>query len=435
MNNDTRNNTYALIADRLWDGVSDGTKSGVAVVVKDRLIDAVLPVSEVPAGLEAVPLPDCTLLPGLMDAHVHYSSVMGPAFLAAGVTTIRDVGNDLQWILGERDRHAGDLSAGPAILCCGHLHDGPRVYWPHMGRAHGGPKEIAASIRRHVEAGVDAIKLYAGLDPPMLKAAIDAAHESGKFVVAHLHATSAEDAVRCGLDEFEHLAGCGVAWRAASQVEDDLMIDQLLESDVIIDPTLVVWDRLGRILDRPFHHDARRAWVHPRHLDIWQRYRSRFGPAEDRWRYQGAMVHLKRFLRRAHQRGVTVALGTDTPFPHLVPGMSAHDELAMYVDAGIPAVDALRSATSINARVLGIDDRTGSIRPGLRADLVAVRGNPLERIEDIGNVACTMREGRRFEPPGLLQTVEATFDEEPDGAVTRDLLDYVDGKQVNRPTS
>lgn len=435
MNTNTSNVTYALAPDRVWDGVSDDTRDGVAVVVKGRLVDGVLPVGEVPAEMETVVLPDCTLLPGLIDAHVHYSSVMGPAFLAAGVTTIRDVGNDLAWILGERERHADDPAAGPAILCCGHLLDGPRVYWPQLGRAHASPGQIADSVRRHVEAGVDQIKLYAGVEPPLLKAAVDAAHESGRFVVAHLQATTAEDAVRLGLDEFEHLAGCGVAWRAASEVEDDLMIDLLLERDVIIDPTLVVWDRLGRILDRPFHHDARRTWVHPRHLDIWQRYPGRFGPPEYRWRYQGAMAHLKRFLRRAHQRGVTVALGTDTPFPHLVPGMSVHDELAMYTDAGIPAVDALRSATSINARVLGIDDGTGAIRPGLRADLVAVRGNPLERIEDIENVTCTVREGRRFEPSGLLPVHEATFDREPDGAVTRDLLDYVDGKLVNRPGS
>ena len=435
MKTDTPNVTYALAPDRVWDGVSDGTRDGVAVVVKGRLVDAVLPVGEVPADMETAVLPDCTLLPGLIDAHVHYSSVMGAAFLAAGVTTIRDVGNDLAWILGERDRHAGDPAAGPAILCCGHLLDGPRVYWPQLGRAHASPGEIADSVRRHAEAGVDQIKLYAGVDPPLLKAAVDAAHESGKFVVAHLQATTAEDAARLGLDEFEHLAGCGVAWRGASEVEDDLMIDLLLERDVIIDPTLVVWDRLGRILDRPFHHDGRRAWVHPRHLDIWQRYLGRFGPPEYRWRYQGAMAHLKRFLRRAHQRGVTVALGTDTPFPHLVPGMSVHDELAIYTDAGIPAVDALRSATSINARVLGIDDRAGTIRPGLRADLVAVRGNPLERIEDIENVRCTVREGRRFKPAGLMEVHKAAFDREPDGAVTRDLLDYVDGKLVNRPAS
>ncbi len=435
MNDDCRDITYALVPDRVWDGVSDQTRSGVAVVVKDRLIDGVLPIAELPADMESVALPGCTLLPGLMDAHVHYSTAMGPAFLAAGVTTVRDVGNDLAWILGARTRLAEDLSAGPAIVCCGHLLDGPSVYWPRLGRAHGNPGEIVDSVRRHAEAGVDQIKLYAGVDPPLLKAAVDAAHALGKFVVAHLHATSAADAVGFGLDEFEHLAGCDVAWRAASEVEDDRMIDQILKRNVIIDPTLVVWDRLGRVLDRPFHHDARRAWVHPRHLDIWQRYPGRFGSRTYRWRYQEAVVHMKRFLHRAHERGVIVALGTDTPFPHLVPGMSVHDELAMYTDAGIPAVDALRSATSINARVLGIGDRAGSIKPGRRADLVAVRGNPLEKIEDIERVSCTVREGRRFEPAGLMSVLRATFDREPDGAITRDLLDYVDGKLVNRPAS
>ena len=137
------------------------------------------------------------------------------------------------------------------------------------------------------------------------------------------------------------------------------------------------------------------------------------------------MVHLKRFLRRAHERDVTIALGTDTPFPNLVPGMSVHDELAMYFDAGIPAIDALRSATSINAKVLGIDDKAGSFIPGHRADLLAVKGNPIENIQDISNITCTIREGRRFQPKDLLEMVNSFFNHEPDGAVSKDLWEYV----------
>jgi len=418
---------YALIPDRIWDGQTDSVQTGLAVVIQGQDIDALLPVEELPSDLMRVALPDCTLIPGLMDAHVHYSSVMGPAFLAAGVTTIRDVGNDLNWILAQRTRHASDPSAGPSIMCCGHLHDGPDVFWPHMGRAHAHPDDLRASIRKHAAAGVDAIKLYAGLDLELLKAGIDEAHQAGKFVIAHLGSPSAEDAVRAGLDEFEHLSGCDVAWREASQEEDDAMINLLLAHQVVIDPTLVVWDRLGRILDRSFHHDARRVWAHPCHRDIWDRYRSRFGPPEDRWRHQGPMVHLKRFLRRAYERGVTIALGTDTPFPHLVPGMSVHDEVCMYVDAGIPPMDALRAATSVNAKVLGIDGRTGMIKPGLLADLAAIRGNPLEQIGDISEVVCTVRAGRRFEPSELLRAVQDTFDQIPDGAITQDLLEYLGG--------
>ena len=425
MNKDPSQNTYAVIPERLWNGISDRIQLGKAVVVKGHLIDAIVPIGDIPVSMEKIFLNDCTLLPGLMDAHVHYSSVMGPAFLAAGVTTIRDVGNNLEWILQQRDRHAKDLSAGPSILCCGNLLDGPDIYWPHMGYAHRSATDIKASIQHHVESGVDAIKLYAGVNPTLMKVAVETAHKLGKFVVAHLQDTSAEEAIKFGLDEFEHLFGCEVAWRPSTQLEDDLMIDQLLAHNTIIDPTLVVWDRLGRILDHSFLHDNRRIWVHPHHLFIWQNYQSRNAPQENRWRYQGAMVHLKRFLRRAHERDVTIALGTDTPFPNLVPGMSVHDELAMYFDAGIPAIDALRSATSINAKVLGIDDKAGSIIPGHRADLLAVKGNPIENIQDISNITCTIREGRRFQPKDLLEMVNSFFNHEPDGAVSKDLWEYV----------
>lgn len=420
---------YALIPARLWDGVSDEAQPDMAVIVSGERIDAVLPVKELGADVLRVEWPGCTLIPGLMDAHVHYSDVMGLAFLAAGVTTIRDVGNDLEWILAQRERHAADPSAGPAILCCGHLLDGPQALWPHMGRAHASAKEMRASVRHHIAKGVDAIKLYAGVGLELLTAGIEEAHRHNAFVVAHLGATKAEEAVRAGLDEFEHLDGCGVAWRAATEEEDDAMIDLILEHGTVIDPTFVVWDRLGRILDRSFHHDARRAWVHPCHLDLWNRYLSRFGPPEARWRLQGVMVHLKRFLRRAHQRGVTVALGTDTPFPHLVPGMSVHDELAMYVDAGLSPVDALRSATSVNARVLGVQTRTGAIKPGLLADMALIQGNPLSCIDDISQVMCTIHAGRQFMPDELLRKLKTMFDRTPAGAVTQDLLDYIDGKR------
>lgn len=420
---------YALLPARLWDGLSGEAQPGMAVIVSGERIEAVLPVRELGADVLRVEWPDCTLIPGLMDAHVHYSDVMGPAFLAAGVTTIRDVGNDVEWILAQRERHAADPSAGPAILCCGHLLDGPKALWPHMGRSHASAEEMRASVRHHIAKGVNAVKLYAGVGLELLTAGIEEAHQHNTFVIAHLGATKAEEAIRAGLDEFEHLDGCDVAWRAATQEEEDAMIDLILEHGAVIDPTFVVWDRLGRILDRSFYHDTRRRWVHPCHLDIWNRYLSRFGPPEARWRLQGAMVHLKRFLRRAHRRGVTVALGTDTPFPHLTPGMSVHDELAMYVDAGLTPVDALRSATSVNARVLGIETRTGVIKPGLLADMAVIQGNPLTCIDDISQVMCTIRAGRQFMPDQLLRKLKTMFDRTPAGAVTQDLLDYIDGKR------
>ena len=416
---------YALVADRIWDGLSDTTQERVAVIVKGAEIEAIAPLDHLPPHLPQLDLAGCTLIPGLIDAHVHYSAAMGPAFLAAGVTTVRDVGNDLDWILERQAWNAAHPARGPAVVCCGYLHEGPNPYWIRMARSHASAEDVRASIQYQVSRGVDQIKLYAGLGPELFNAGLEETHHLKKRALAHLGPVTAEDAARAGLDEIEHLSQCDVAWRSATEAEDDALVDVLLEHCVVLTPTLVVWDRLGRILDRSFHHDQRRQWVHPNHLDIWNRYLSRSGPPQERLRFQEPMPHMKRFLLRAHERGVTIALGSDTPFPHLVPGFSVHDELAMYFDAGIQPIDALRSATSVNARVLGIESRAGRIAPGLVADLVAVEGNPLQRIDDISNVVRTIHAGQAVEPQEMLGAVQSFFGQPLDDPVTNDLSDYV----------
>lgn len=414
---------YAIVPDGVWDGVADARADGQAVVVDGRRIESVVPAGELPEDIARVDLPGATLLPGFIDAHVHYSSVMGPTFLAAGVTTVRDTGNNLEWILEQRGLNDGRNGRGPSIVCCGHLQDGPEKYWPRMGTANADAEAVRASIRRHIEAGADAIKLYPGLDVEMTAAGIDETHRLGKPVTAHLGTTGVEDAVRAGLDCIEHLARCDVAWRAAETEEDDVLIDLLLEHGAAVDPTTVIFDRSSRNLDLVFGRDEALRWVHPAHLHYWKTGRPRIDEAEARLQSQRTITHLKRFLKRAHERGVTVAIGTDTPFPRLPPGFSLHDEMGVYADAGIAPVDILRSATSVNARVLAIEDRAGRIAPGLDADLVAVRGNPLDDIRDVNATELVARRGEVLDPEKLYREVESTFGETPDDAITQDLLD------------
>ena len=413
----------AFVPDGVWDGVGWARAEGQAVVVDDRRIEAVAPIAELPGDLPRVDLPGATLLPGFIDAHVHYSAVMGPAFLAAGVTTVRDTGNNLGWILEQRRLNEERAGRGPSIVCCGHLQDGPEKYWPRMGRANADADAVRASVREHIEAGADAIKLYPGLDAGMTAAGIDEAHRLGKPVTAHLGTCGVEDAVVAGLDCIEHLARCDVAWEAAAPEEDDALIDLLLERGAAIDPTLVVWDRGSRNLEMVFGRDEALRWVHPAHLHYWRSGPPRIDDAEARLERQRTITHLKRFLGRAHARGVTVAIGTDSPFPRLPPGFSLHDEMGVYADAGIAPVDILRSATSVNARVLRVEGRAGRIAPGLDADLVAVRGNPLHDIRDVNNVQMVARRGEILDPAKLLREVESTFGHTPDDAITQDLLD------------
>ncbi len=420
---------WAITAERMWDGTADRAVESQAVVIDGAAIVAVIPKAELPPGIPVRAFPGATLLPGLIDAHVHYSAAMGPAFLAAGVTTIRDVGNDLDWILEQRARHAAEPACGPTIVCCGHLLDGPQAIWKHMGRPHRDAEALRASVREEVARGVDAIKFYAGLDLDMLAAGVAEARAQRHWSLAHLGAVTAEDAARVGLNEIQHLTGCAPAWKASTVDEQDALIDVLLEHQVVMTPTLVVWDRLGGLGDLAFFHDERRAWVHPCHRAIWDRYRV---AQADRHCYQSAMAHVKSCLARMQARGLTLALGTDAPFPHLIPGFSVHDELAMYVDAGIAPVAALRSATSIGARVLGVAAaRAGRLVPGMQADLLVVAGNPLEDIRDIRHVACTVRAGRVFERQELAGKMAQAARHDADGAVTSDLCRYTGAKPVH----
>jgi hypothetical protein len=419
---------YVLYPERVWDGLSDDAVEGLAIIVRQDKIAAMIPVADVSSDLVSAQLPGCTVIPGLIDAHVHYSSAMGAGFLAAGVTTVRDVGNDLDWILAERQALAKDPMRGPGLLCCGQLLDGEPAHWHHMGRGHDTPEGLVSSIQEHVDRGVDALKLYAGLGPDMVAAGVAEAHRLNQFVLAHLGGTTAEEAIVAGLDELEHLEGCGTAWGPEQDGGDDTLIDLMLEHDFIITPTLVVFDRLGRILDMSFRYDGRRKWVHACHRRAWDQYLMRFQEPGGRLRLQGAMPHLKRFLRRAMERGVTVALGTDTPFPHLIPGFSVHDELAMYVDAGILPIDALRSATSVNARVLGIESDRGVLKPEFIADMAIVRGNPLNRIEDIGEMVATIHRGRVLFSDALHTDAEAQWPDQLDDPVTRDFFHYIAGR-------
>ena len=421
---------YALIPDRIWDGLSDAVEEGKAVVVDGEKVEMIVATGELPLDIETIQLDGCTLIPGLIDAHMHYCSEMGSAYLAAGVTTVRDTGSDLDWILDQRAENAKDPGRGPTIVCCGFALDGPKGLWHHMIRHHADAECLRESVREHVDRGVDAIKLYAFLDEEMYRAGTEEAHRLGMFVLAHIEYFPIEEALKIGIDETEHQSGYGAAWNSEKEEEDNALIEKLLECKHVMDPTLVVWDRFGRVFDQSFYHDERRKWVHPEYLSLWDRFPYRSVEPGKRLRFQRAMPNLKRFLGKAHAGGVTVAIGTDAPFIHLVPGFSLHDEIMMYVDLGIQPVDVLRSATSINARVLKVDSKVGRIAPGYDADFAAIKGNPLERMDDIGNVVLTVHKGRVLYPDDLLETTQSMFDRELDDPVTRDLRVYAERGEV-----
>ena len=188
--------------------VFDGARrrDGLTVVFDERVL-AIGRAHEVPEvdPADTIDGTGCTLLPGLVDMHVHVlERDVLPRYLDHGVTAIKDVGNDLETILAHRRAvREGDVD-GPTILLCGSMLDGPEPMWPEFSMAVADEDTAASAVDELARAGVDGIKLYVYLAPEHMRAAIARAHEHGLPVTAHLGATPASEAIALGLDGVEH---------------------------------------------------------------------------------------------------------------------------------------------------------------------------------------------------------------------------------------
>ena len=250
-------------------------------------IAAVLPAAELPPGshVERVDVAGGFVLPGLIDVHVHSEDWHAPLFLANGVTTVRDVGCSLDQTIARREAWNRPDACAPRLVCTGPLLDGDSgASWTGMAQIIRTPQQARVQVDRLVDAGVDQIKIYAGLDRPCTRAVLERAQRHGRFTVAHLqdHMHAAE-AIAAGIDEIEHLSGFAEAlWperHAAGEHWLDLwpelepervqrLIDTVLESATWLAPTRIVWKRITDAGDprhlrhRQFAHApaALRAW-------------------------------------------------------------------------------------------------------------------------------------------------------------------------------
>ncbi len=415
---------FALVPEALFDGTR--LRKARAVVVEGERVIGTSALGALPEGMELRQLPGCTLLPGLIDCHTHLSDWMLPGFLAAGVTAVRDTGNDPDWILQRRQRTESDPMAGPDIFCCGPLLDGTSAFWPQVGRSHADAAAICRSIDELAERGMDAVKLYVNLTTEQIGAAAAQADRRNLPLLAHLGpSVNLATAVSAGVREVQHLTGCVhhiQGWRTDVEAVADSAAS-LAKAGVVQCPTLVVWDRLCRLNDAAFRHDRRDSWVHPDIAKIWQRFPHRTGAAAARLDRQRSVNTMKRVLGALASAGCTIIAGSDAPFPHLVPGFSLHDELSLLVDAGLEPAAALASATSVAAEVLGLSD-IGVIRPGSVADMVAVGGDPVADICVLSDVRLVLRRGKVVDFEALVGTAASAFSQSPEDPFSRLMIDF-----------
>ncbi len=417
---------FVLVGGHVFETGTTGWLADCAVHVRGTRIAAVAPVGELPpeSAVERMDVAGAFILPGLVDVHVHSEDWHAPLYLANGVTAVRDVGCPLDQTIARREAWNRPDACAPRFVGTGPLLDGDSgKSWTGTAEIIRTPREARTQVDRLVDAGVDQIKIYAGLDRPCTLAVLERAKHHGRFTVAHLqdHMHAAE-AIAAGLDEIEHLSGFAEAlWperHAAGEHWLDLwpdlepdrvqkLLDAVIDSGTWLAPTRIVWKRITDAGD-PRHPRHRQFAYAPAELRAW--WDTLYGgpaPAAARVRRVRALAAMQIMTASLAERGACIVTGSDAPFCHVMPGFGLVDELALLVDCGMQPRRCLRAATRDAAEALQMEDRIGTVAAGHEADLIVVRGDPSREIEALRDIDLVIRGGMRLEPQVLLDAARA----------------------------
>lgn len=390
--------------------VFDGTRviPKAEVLVRDGRIAAVGSRVPVPDGAQLIDAGGKTLLPGLIDAHVHVWSRNGlKQQLMFGVTTVLDMFTDVHFAANMRkEQSAGHAADRADLYSAGTLITAPGGHGTEYGikiPTLSDPADAQAFVDARIAEGSDYIKLilddataYGGHRPSLsqetLAAAIAAAHKGGKVAVVHIGTLQdAEEAINAGADGLAHLfAG----------PKSDPNFGRLVASHhAFVIPTLTVLQSVcGKAGGEPLVSDARLAPY--------------LGNSD--------VVNLKKAFTRApnpscagsfeavkqlQAAGVPILVGDDVPNPGTAPGATEHRELELLVEAGLTPAEALTGATSAAARAFHLDDR-GGIAPGKRADLLLVNGDPTRDILATRDIAGVWKDGVAADRAGFRAAIE-----------------------------
>jgi imidazolonepropionase-like amidohydrolase len=287
---------------------------------------------------------------------------------------------------------------------------------------------VRKEVRAQAAAGVDFVKVYAGLSRPLVRSAIEEAHARGIKVIGHLQETTWTEAARDGIDFIAHGAPWSAAylpdarraayldamrteggmkarlrwleWVDPSGPEITEMVDELARRGIPVDPTLVAYETKLRG-DDPMYVDSADLRLTPAPmLAGWRNgtFTSDWTP-DDYARGHALWPKLPALVGHYYRRGVRLVVGSDLPNPWVVPGASFHRELELLVQSGISPLEVLSLATRNGAAALGLD--AGTIEPGRRADLVVLEADPLVDIGNTRRIRLVLKDGRVWRPADL----------------------------------
>ena len=402
--------TTTIHAGRVWDGLTDTLRTDLDIVVEGRRIRSVEPHSDKRHVGEVVDASDQTVIPGLIEIHTHlskdYGEALGRAFLAWGITTVRNPATNSYETFESREAYDSGVRIGPRLFTTGEPFDGTRVYYPG-GTSLDDTGQLPRVLGHAKDFGFDFVKTYVRLPDQMQKRIIEEAHGMGMPVTSH----ELYPAVAFGADGVEHIRG--TSRRGYSPKISGLsrsyrdVIDLLTASKMTLTPTIGIQGgfRLQTMRDPSWIDDARIQKLYP--ASVAQRWRDQTRtPATPAQIDEAArlVTPQERTVYQVVKGGGRVTAGTDAPInPY---GLSLLMELENYVAGGLTPVEVLRTATRVPAEAMGAGDKLGSIEIGKLADLVIVDGNPLANIRDLRRVKRVMKDGRLYDFDALTKVLK-----------------------------
>jgi imidazolonepropionase-like amidohydrolase len=395
------------------------------VLLQDGKIMAVASGLTAPAGAKVLDARGKTIIPGLWDMHGHLSKNDGLLNIAAGVTSVRDVGNSHDNIMEIAGLFNSDQLIGSRVYRAGFF-DKQSEY--SAGLSVNSLQEAHEKIDWFADNGYLQIKIYSSIDPSWVKPIAEHAHRRGMRLSGHVPAfMTARQAVEQGFDEIQHvnmlflnfLAGTEVDTRtqlrfsllgekagsldlASKPVSD--FIKLLADKQIVVDPTVATFRSLllgqNKQIDPEFASIADHL---PPAIVRQLKGASMNVASELQPAYQQSADAMLKMVKKLYDVGVPIVPGTD----HIA-GFTLHRELELYAQAGIPPLDVLRIASYEPARLVGAAYHSGSVDVGKDADLLLINGDPSTNMADIRKVAMVFKGKHYYKPDELYPVLGVT---------------------------
>lgn len=380
----------ALINGRLIDGLGGTPVENATILIKGNRISEVGSGITIPVEAQVVDLEGMTVLPGLVDAHLHTVNDNNTlnTFLRHGVTTMRDPGHPFRFY---QSIHFAEVPLPRIFLTGAHLDAYPGVYTQQamMIRDHDHVREV---VKSYVEQGSSGLKIYFRLPLNFYETVLQSAAYHGVPVVAHMELVPAEAAIRAGLKGIEHVTSFGTSLADPKDAEEFIQgVDQ--NNNYRNEGRYRLWSGIDldheRVKQLLLLAAKEKVALCPT-LATFERQEGDEGVKD----YQAkGFKNMLDFVGMAHQAGVRIVTGSHTHGNYAESGWAYQREMELMVAAGMSPLEVITASTLHTAEYLGTSSRVGSIEAGKLADLVIVNGNPAVDIRDMYNIKKVMLNG------------------------------------------